>query len=62
MSEPEDKGVVEAAAEKPRELAEEAARGRSERTPLIALTGVTIAVGVVVGIVLALAFFVYWLA
>jgi hypothetical protein len=43
-----------------KELAEEAERGRSARTPLIAITGVTLLVGVVVAIVLAIALTVYF--
>jgi len=40
--------------ENPRDLLDEAQRGRSERTPALALTGVTIVVtGVVVAILLA---------
>ena len=37
------------------DVVEEAQAGRSERTPWIALTGVTIAVGAIVIVVLALA-------
>ena len=55
------KDAVEAAVEKPKELAHEAARGRSERTPWIALTGVTIGVGIVVAVVLTIAFLIYFL-
>lgn len=46
----------------PGELVEEAARGRSERTPLIAITGVTLVVGVILAVLLAVAFLVYFLA
>ena len=53
--------LTEAVVEKPKELVQEASEGRSERTPLIALTGVTIAVGILVAIVLALAFLIYFL-
>ncbi len=53
--------LVEAAVEKPKELAREAERGRSERTPWIAITGVTIAVGAVVAVVMALALLLYFL-
>ena len=56
------KPLVESAVEKPKELAREAERGRSERTPWIALTGVTMAVGAVVAVVLAAALLVYFLA
>jgi hypothetical protein len=40
----------------------EADRGRSERTPLIALSGVTLVVGAVAAIVIVAAFLVYYLA
>ena len=43
-----------------KELEAEAERGRSARTPLIAITGVTLFVGVVVVIVLAIAMTVYF--
>jgi cell division protein FtsX len=46
--------------EKTKELAAEADRGRSERTPLIALTGVTVAIGVVVAILVAIALILYF--
>ncbi len=48
--------------EKPKELAAEAERGRSERTPWLAISGVTLAVGVLVAIVLGIAFAVYLIA
>jgi hypothetical protein len=48
--------------ETPKELAKEAQRGRSERTPWIALTGVTIAVAAIVAVILVAAFLVYYLA
>ena len=57
------KDVAEAAAhpvETTKELAAEAERGRSPRTPLIAITGVTIAVGVVVGLLMALTLVLYF--
>ena len=38
----------------------EADRGRSERTPLIALSGVTLVVGAVAAIVILAAFLVYY--
>jgi hypothetical protein len=47
--------------ETPKGLAKEAERGRSERTPWIALTGVTLAVGALVAVVLVLAFLAYLL-
>ncbi|HEY6962069.1 MAG TPA: hypothetical protein VI408_09305 [Gaiellaceae bacterium] len=46
--------------ETPKELAKEAQRGRSERTPWIALTGVTIAVGAFVVVVVAAALILYY--
>jgi hypothetical protein len=48
--------------ETPKDLVKEAERGRSERTPWIALTGVTIVVGVVVAVIVAVALIVYFLA
>jgi len=45
----------------PKDLAKEAQRGRSERTPWIALTGVTLAVAVVVVVIAAAALILYWL-
>jgi hypothetical protein len=47
--------------ESPRDLVEETQRGRSERTPWLALTGVTIVVGVIVVVILVAAFLVYYL-
>ena len=43
-----------------KDLAEEAERGASARTPLIVLTGVTIAIGVAVALVLAVALILYF--
>jgi hypothetical protein len=43
-----------------KELAAEAERGRSGRTPLIAVTGVTIVVGVAFAILLAIALVLYF--
>jgi hypothetical protein len=40
----------------------EASRGRSERTPFIALSGVTLLVGAAAAIVILVAFLVYYLA
>jgi hypothetical protein len=54
--------VPDARTNTPGELVEEAARGRSERTPLIAIGGVTIVVGAIVVVLLAVAFLVYMLA
>lgn len=47
--------------ETPKDLAEEAHRGRSDRTPWLALTGVTIAVGAIVLAILVAALLVYYL-
>jgi hypothetical protein len=46
--------------ESPRDLLDEAERGRSERTPWLALTGVTLAVAVLVAVILAVALIVYF--
>ena len=46
--------------ETPKELAKEADRGRSERTPWIALTGVTLVVTVVVVVIALAALLLYW--
>ena len=46
--------------ETPKELVREAERGRSERTPWLALTGVTLAVGGFVALVVAIALIVYF--
>jgi hypothetical protein len=46
--------------EGPQELADEAARGESDRTPAIALTGVTLVVTVVVAVIAAAALIVYF--
>ena len=48
--------------EKAEDLAQEVERGRSERTPWLALGGVHIAVAALVGVVLAIVFAVYLLA
>ena len=48
--------------DKPAELLREAERGRSERTPFLALTGVTLVVGIVVGLVTVIVVAVYLLA
>ena len=48
--------------EKTEELAAEAERGRSERTPWLVLGGVYLAVAALVGVVLAIVFAVYLLA
>ena len=54
---PEAPQPVEAA----KDLAREAEQGRA-RTPLIALTGVTVVVGIVAAIVVTIALLVYFLA
>jgi hypothetical protein len=48
--------------ETPEELAKEADRGRSDRTPAIALTGVTLAVGAVVVVLAGIVLIVYFAA
>ena len=48
--------------EKTEDLAAEAERGKSERTPWLVLGGVQIAIGALVVLVLALAFAAYLLA
>jgi hypothetical protein len=45
-----------------KELADEAERGRSPRTPWLALSGVTMIVALIVAVVLALAFLAYYLS
>jgi hypothetical protein len=46
--------------ETPRDLHDEAQRGRSERTPFIALGGVTIVVAAVVVVIVAIALILYY--
>jgi hypothetical protein len=46
--------------ENPKDLAEEVQRGRSERTPLLALTGVTIGVGAFVTVLIVVVLIVYF--
>jgi len=46
----------------PSDLAHEAERGRSEATPAIALTGVTIVIGVIVAAIAGLALVLYYFA
>jgi hypothetical protein len=48
--------------ETPKELVREAERGRSERTPWLALTGVTLVVAAVVAAILVVALIVYFVA
>ena len=45
-----------------KELADEASRGRSARTPVLALTGVTLVIAAAVAILLVIAFLAYYLA
>jgi hypothetical protein len=45
----------------PGRLVEEVDRGRSERTPLLALSGVTLVVGIVVAVLLVVLFLIYYL-
>ncbi|HEY2777647.1 MAG TPA: hypothetical protein VGI77_07055 [Gaiellaceae bacterium] len=48
--------------ESPKDLVKEAERGRSERTPWLALTGVTLVVGVVVVVIVVVALIAYFVA
>jgi hypothetical protein len=48
--------------ESPKKLAREAERGASDRTPAIALTGVTLVVAAVVVVIAAIALIVYFVA
>jgi len=48
--------------ETPKDVVEEAQRGRSERTPWLALTGVTLVVGALVVAILMVVLVVYFLA
>ena len=48
--------------ETPKELVEETQAGRSERTPWLALSGVTLVVAAVVGVIVVIALLVYFLA
>ena len=48
--------------ETPKDLAKEAERGRSERTPWIALSGVTLVIGALVAVILVVAFLAYYLS
>jgi len=48
--------------ETPGQLVDEAQRGQSERTPAIALTGVTAVVAAVVAVILAITLIVYFVA
>jgi hypothetical protein len=46
--------------ESPKDLLDETQRGGSERTPMLALTGVTLAVAILVAVILAAALIVYF--
>jgi hypothetical protein len=48
--------------ETPKDLVKETGRGRSERTPWLALTGVTLVVGALVAAILVVVLVVYFLA
>ena len=48
--------------ERPAELAREAGRGRSPRTPAIALTAVTVVIACVVGVLAAIGLLLYYFA
>ncbi len=54
--------IAKAPVERTEELHREAARGRSDETPFLVLSGVHLTVGLVAAAVIALAFLVYWLA
>jgi hypothetical protein len=46
--------------ESPKDLVKEVERGQSERTPWLALTGVTLVVGALVVVIVAVALIVYF--
>ena len=48
-------------AETAQDLAAEAARGRSARTPAIAITGVSLVIGIVLALLLVVLFLIYYL-
>ena len=48
-------------ADSPDQLVREAERGRSSRTPFLALTGVTLVIAVVVAVLLVVLFLIYYL-
>jgi hypothetical protein len=58
----DEKGPVEAVEEKVAELAHEAGEGKTARTPLLLLSGVSLVIVAAVVVLTALAFLVYWLA
>ena len=55
-------GAVRPDTEQPADLLREAEHGQSERTPVLALTGVTLVVAALVGVVLVIVVAVYLLA
>jgi hypothetical protein len=55
-------GAAAHPADTAKELAEEADAGRSARTPVIALTGVTLVVGVIFAVVVAVVLVIYFVA
>jgi hypothetical protein len=57
----DSKGVSETARESAEDVVREADRGRSERTPLIALSGVTMIVAIAVAVLVVIVFLVYYL-
>ena len=48
--------------ESPKDMAQEATTGDTSRTPMLALTGVTLIVAVIVAVILLASFLVYYLA
>ncbi len=62
MAGEEPKGVVDGARETAEDVVREVDRGQSERTPVIALSGVMLVVGAAVGVLLVIVFLVYLLA
>jgi hypothetical protein len=59
---PDPVELVHEAEQKVEDLAHEAAVGSSARTPLIALTGVTLVIGVVLAVMITVVFLVYFAA
>ena len=55
-------GTARNMTETPKDLAKEAERGRSERTPWIALSGVTLVIGALVAVIVVIAFLAYYLS
>jgi hypothetical protein len=60
--EPEVQGEREGIVEKVREEVELAKEGEVEETPLIVLGGLSVVLGVLVGVVIAVGLLVWWLA